>query len=438
MSPSNCSTPGNRGVVEPFGSCTPFAEPAWYNALASPYYTDSHRVLRKYVREYVEANVEPYADQWEEDGLVPTEDSLNFIRAGLVFQDLPPRYRNGIPLPCNVPYEEWDIFHFIVLHFELAKTHAGVCVGLSGSSAIGAPPIVHFGTEEQKQRWLPGILTGDITFCLGATEPTGGSDLSGLKTTAVKDASGRFYIVNGNKKWITGAAKATHMTTAVRTGGGGLGGISVLVIETNSPGVTMHKIKNSGHNAANSQWVTLENVRVPAENLIGEENTGFATLMTNFNRERLIMAVNANSQARICLKDAYEYAQDRHTFGKPLISHQIIRAKLATIARYVEAHWAWIEQLAYHVKVNKGAIDDLSARIALAKVQGGRLLELANREAQQIFGGAGCQRGGVGSRVEQISRDLRVVVVGGGSEEILTDLAMRQEAAWAKTRSSNL
>jgi alkylation response protein AidB-like acyl-CoA dehydrogenase len=94
---------------------------------------------------------------------------------------------------------EWDIFHFIVLHFELAKIHAGVCVGLSGSSAIGAPPIVHFGTEQQKQRFLPGILTGEINFCLGATEPTGGSDLSGLKTTAVKDASGEFYIVNGHK-----------------------------------------------------------------------------------------------------------------------------------------------------------------------------------------------------------------------------------------------
>ncbi|KAL4939242.1 hypothetical protein BDV06DRAFT_214462 [Aspergillus oleicola] len=438
MSPAKSSTRNNRGVVEPFGSYAPFAEPAWYNALASPYYNDSHRALRKYVREYIEANIEPYADQWEEDGVVPAEASLSWIRAGLIFQDLPPQYRNGIPLPCNIPSEEWDIFHFIVLHFEMAKIHAGVCVGLSGSSAIGAPPIVHFGTEEQKQRWLPGILTGEINFCLGATEPTGGSDLSGLKTMAVKDASGTFYVVNGHKKWITGAAKATHMTTAVRTGGTGLGGISVLVIETNSPGISMHKIKNSGHNAANSQWVTLENVMVPVENLIGEENRGFSTLMTNFNRERLIIAVNANSQARMCLKDAYEYAQDRHTFGKPLMSHQIIRAKLATIARYVEAHWAWIEQLAYHVKANNGAIDDLSARIALAKIHGGRLLELANREAQQIFGGAGCQRGGVGSRVEQISRDLRVVVVGGGSEEILTDLALRQEATWAKKRAANL
>ncbi|BDD54657.1 hypothetical protein MAP00_000258 [Monascus purpureus] len=323
-------------------------------------------------------------------------------------------------------YIEWDIFHFIVLNYELAKIHGGVGGALGGSSVIGAPPIIHFGTEEQKQKWLPGILTGELSFCLGATEPTGGSDLANLRTTAVKDPTGKFYIVNGNKKWITGAARATHMTTAVRTGGPGAGGVSVLVIETNSPGLTMRKIKNSGQNASNSQWVALENVKVPVENLIGKENQGFPTLMTT------------NCHSRICLKDAYEYALDRQTFGKPLISHQIIRAKLATIARYVEGHWAWIEQLAYHVKVNNGAIDDLSARIALAKVQGGRLLELANREAQQIFGGAGYQCGGVGSRVEQISRDLRMMVVGGGSEEILTDLSIRQEAAWAKKRASRL
>ncbi|KAF9884972.1 hypothetical protein FE257_000882 [Aspergillus nanangensis] len=423
-----------RGVVEPFGSDTPFAEPAWYNSPASPYYNDSHRALRRYVRQYVEKNIDPYAEQWEEEGVVPEEARRQFIKAGLIFQDLPLQYRNGVPLPCNIPFDQWDIFHFVILSFEMAKTHGGVNGGLGGSSVIGAPPIVNFGTDEQKQKWLPGILTGELSFCLGATEPTGGSDLANLKTSATKDPTGKFYIVNGHKKWITGAAQSTHMTTAVRTGGPGAGGVSVLVIPTNTPGVSMRKIKNSGSNASNSQWVTLDNVKVPVENRIGEENKGFPTLMT----KRLLIAVSCNSQARVCLKEAYEYSLDRHTFGKPLISHQVIRAKMATIARYVEGHWAWIEQLAYHIKVNNGAIDDLSARIALAKVQGGRLLELANREAQQIFGGAGYQRGGVGAKVEQISRDLRMMVVGGGSEEILTDLAIRQEQTWAKKRAASL
>lgn len=162
-----------------------------------------------------------------------------------------------------------------------------------------------------------------------------------------------------------------------------------------------------------------------------------------------------NKAARICLADALQYAHDRKTFDKLLISNQVIREKFATMARYIESHWAWIEQLVYHMKVTSQDEDLVSppvsldhdevsklvykaGKLALAKVHGGRLPELASREAQQIFGGAGYQRGGVGSRVEQISRDLRVMIVGGGSEEIITDLAVRQELALARRRGSNL
>lgn len=151
------------------------------------------------------------------------------------------------------------------------------------------------------------------------------------------------------------------------------------------------------------------------------------------------MAAGMNTQARVCLEDAWAYALDRHTFGKPLFSHQIIRHKLATLARYIESHWAWIEQIAFHCHVNGGQMGpELASRIALAKVHGGRLLELASREAQQIFGGLGYQRGGLGGRVEQVSRDVRVNVVGGGSEEIITDLAVRQEMAIAAKRGAKL
>lgn len=162
------------------------------------------------------------------------------------------------------------------------------------------------------------------------------------------------------------------------------------------------------------------------------------SLQLDFNRERLIIAVITNAHARICLEDAWAYAMDRHTFGQPLFSHQVIRHKLATMARYIESHWAWIEQIAYHAKVTGDVGPELASRIALAKVHGGRLLELANREALQIFGGAGYQRGGVGWRVEQISRDLRVHTVGGGSEEVITDLAIRQEMNQARRRGAKL
>ncbi|KAL0766422.1 hypothetical protein CaCOL14_010867 [Colletotrichum acutatum] len=429
----------NLPVVEPYGNPAPFAEPAWYNSLTSPYYDESHRRVRDYVRKYIEEHIAPNIQEWEEKGHVPDEAKVHFAKSGLAFPELPRQYAGDIPLPGNVPAGKWDIFHSLVVSYEASRIWAaGVSVGLNGGTTIGVPPIIHHGTGEQKRWWLPGLVTGETTFCLGCTESTGGSDLANLKTTAIKSDDGTYYTVNGHKKWITGAIRASHMTTAVRTGGPGIKGISVLVIPLNLPGVSRRKISNSGWNAGDSTWVTLDNVKVPANHLIGQENAGFQYIMTNFNKERFILAVLMNGQARICLEDAWAYALDRHTFGKPLMYHQIIRHKLITMARYIESHWAWLEQIAYHAHATGSMGTELASRIAMAKIHGGRLLELANREAQQIFGGAGYQRGGVGARVEQISRDLRVNIVGGGSEEIITDLAVRQEMGATVSRGSKL
>lgn len=256
----------------------------------------------------------------------------------------------------------------------------------------------------------------------------------------MKSKDGSHYIVNGHKKWITGMPWATHMTTAVRTGGPGATGISVLVIPTSSQGFSHRRIPNSGQKAGGASFVELDDVYVPVSNLIGAENAGFPIIMKNFNKERFIMSVACNRKSRTCLSHSFTYASTRHTFGKPLVANQIIAHKLATVARYVESHWAWLEQIAYQIQQSPlGWQDpDIAGQIALAKVHGGRMLEMANREAQQVFGGAGYQRGGVGAVVEQISRDLRMMVVGGGSEEIIADLAVRQESALARRRGWKL
>lgn len=257
---------------------------------------------------------------------------------------------------------------------------------------------------------------------------------------AVKSKDGSHYVVNGYKKWITGMPWATHMTTAVRTGGDGAKGISVLVIPTSSQGFSHRRIPNSGQKAGGASFVELDNVYVPVGNLVGKENEGFRIIMKNFNKERFIMSVGCNRKARTCLSHSFEYASTRHTFGKPLISNQIITHKLATLGRYIESHWAWLEQIAYQIQQSPLGWQDaeIAGQIALSKVHGGRILEMANREAQQIFGGAGYQKGGPGAVVEQISRDLRMMVVGGGSEEIIADLAVRQETALAKKRGWKL
>lgn len=231
------------------------------------------------------------------------------------------------------------------------------------------------------------------------------------------------------------------MTTAVRTGGPGAAGLSLVVIPTSSPGLTHRRIPNSGQKAGGASFVSLDNVLVPVDHLLGPENGGFPLILRNFNRERFIMSLASNRKARTCLAHAFSYASTRKTFGKPLLANQIIASKLATLARYIESHYAWLEQLAFHIQASPLRWQDpsIAGQIALAKVHAGRLLELACREAQQVFGGAGYQRGGgPGAVVEQISRDLRMMVVGGGSEEIIADLAVRQEVGLARGKGWKL
>ncbi|KAI1868924.1 hypothetical protein JX265_006903 [Neoarthrinium moseri] len=421
----------------------PWAEPAWHGALESPYYNDSHRKLQAYARKYIDENIIPHALEWEAQGDCPESARTSYLKSGLSLLDVPMEYRPAdFRTVAGIPVDRLDVFHQLILTDEGARFEGGVGAGLSGgANVIGLPPVIHHGTAAQKRRWLPGLFTRDVSFCLGITEPSGGSDVGSIRTRAVRSADGRFYTVTGTKKWITGAQWATHMTTAVRTGGPGPGGISLLVVPLKgTAGVSIDKIANSGQNAGGASWVRLDGVQVPAENLLGAENAGFKYVMTNFNKERFVMAAGCNRKARTCLATALAYAHDRETFGRPLASHQLIRHKLVTLAREVEAQWAWLEQIAYHVQAHGWQDDSIAGRIALAKVTGGRLLELAAREAQQVMGGVAYQRGGPGGGgvVEQITRDLRMMVVGGGSEEILGELAFREEIKHAKKRGLKL
>lgn len=425
-----------------FGNTDPWCEPAWYNSLNSPYYNDSHRQLRAYTRNFIDEHILPDHLDWEAAGEAPAEIAKKWAASGLAFGDVPPAYRpSDQHTVAGIPITKLDTFHGLIMSDEASRFDGGVNISLAGASSIGVPPVINHGTEAQKRKWLPGLFTWETSFCLGITEPTGGSDVSNIRTTARKTPDGRHYLVNGHKKWITGAPWATHMTTAVRTGGPGLAGISLLVIPLrNTPGITRRQIHNSGQNAGGSSWITLEDVLVPAENLLGKENHGFRYIMTNFNKERFLLCVGCNRKSRTCLAHALSYAHERETFGQPLVNHQVIRLKLTTMAREVEAHFAWLEQIAFHVDTSPQGWQspDVAGRIALAKVMGGRMLEMCAREAQQVLGGAGYAREGVGRQVEQISRDLRMMVVGGGSEEILGDLAWREESKRSRAVGSKL
>lgn len=374
----------------------------------SPLYTGDHRAWRATLRKFVETEMMPHVNEWDEAGEFPRELYKKAAAVGLIGMGYPSEY-GGTPVN--------DPMYSIVTAEELARLGAG---GINASlmvHGIGLPPVLAIGSGEMKRRVAPQVLAGEKIHALAITEPSGGSDVANLKTRAVRD--GDRYVVNGSKMFITGGMRADFYTVAVRTGGPGAGGISLLLLERDMKGFTRTPLKKQGWWASDTAALYFDDVRVPVENLIGEENRGFIGIMRNFNGERIGMAASANAYARVCFEDALAWARARHTFGKRLADHQVVRHKFAEMARKIAATQAYLEQCAVRVKAGETPVADLS----LLKVQATLTMEFCAREAMQIMGGAGYMRG---CRVERIYREVRVNAIGGGSEEIMRDLAARQ------------
>jgi acyl-CoA dehydrogenase len=375
----------------------------------SPFYDDSHEAVAQSVRRFVEREVAPHIDQWERDGELPRALHRKAAAAGILGLGYPEAYGGTS--------EGFDIFHNLTQSEELAAPGAGGLGASLMTHGIGLPPILALGSEEMKQRVAPPVLAGEKIIALAITEPSGGSDVAQLKTRA--ERRGNHYVVNGAKMFITSGMRADWFTVAVRTGGPGMGGISLMLIEADRPGVSRTRLEKMGWHCSDTAAIHFEDVEVPPENLIGPENGGFPGIMRNFNSERLGMAHGCMAMARVALAEAVEWALQRETFGKPLIQHQAIRIKLADLVRQVEATQAWVDLLADQHRKGAGR----PASYAMLKVQATRTLENVAREAAQVLGGASYLRG---SKVERIYREVRVNAIGGGSEEIMLDLAGRQ------------
>lgn len=232
---------------------------------------------------------------------------------------------------ASVPPEKWDLFHEFVVTDEICRTGSGGFVwNQIGGYAIGLPPVMKYAQKALKERIVPGILAGDKRICLAITEPDAGSDVANLTCEAKKTEDGKHYIVNGEKKWITNGIWADYFTVAVRTGGPGMGGVSVLLIER-SEGVTTREMDCQGVHGSGTTYITFEDVKVPVENLIGRENAGFKVIMTNFNHERVGIIIQCNRFSRVLYEEAMKYANKRRTFGKKLIEHPVIRMKVRTL-----------------------------------------------------------------------------------------------------------
>lgn len=373
----------------------------------SPFYNADHIAFRDVVRRFVQNEIEPFATEWDEAGGFPRELYKKAAAIGLLGLGFPEEYGGT---PC-------DQFMWIVATQELARAAAGGVSASLNSHSIGAPPIARAGSAELKARVLPEILAGKKISALAITEPSGGSDVANLRTRAVRD--GDHYVVNGEKTFITSGMRADYITTAVRTGGDGPGGVSLLLIPGDTPGLTRTPLKKMGWWASDTATLHFDNCRVPAANLLGTEGAGFMIIMMNFNSERLTMAAGCIAASKVCLDEATEYAKQRVTFGKPLVKHQVIRHKLVDMAQKIAASQAMLELLAWRVDQGESPI----AEICMLKNQATQTMAFCASEAVQIFGGAGYMRG---VKVERIYRDVKVNAIGGGTEEIMKDLASRQ------------
>src|SRR5579863_5018141 len=306
-------------------------------AARSPYYTAEHEAFRETIRRFVAKEIEPFAAAWDEAETFPRELYEKAAAVGLLALGFPEAY-GGV---------ETDSFYGIIAAQELAKAGAGGVSASLQSHTIGAPPIAIAGSEALKRRVLPEILAGRKISALAITEPSGGSDVANLQTTAKRQ--GDHYVVKGSKTFITSGMRADYYTVAVRTGGLGRGGVSLILIERDTPGFSRTPLKKMGWWASDTATLYFDDCRVPAGNLLGSENEGFRIIMRNFNRERLGMAAGCTGYARVCLDEAVAYARERETFGQPLIQHQVIRHKLVDMAMRVNATQAYLESLAWRV-----------------------------------------------------------------------------------------
>ncbi|UTA46413.1 acyl-CoA dehydrogenase family protein [Simiduia sp. 21SJ11W-1] len=378
--------------------------------LPCPHQTENHQQWRASLRKFVSTHVTPFVEQWEEACELPPDLWAKACDVGLLQLGYPEQY-GGI-------LQDTDLYHMTIAAEELSACGAGGVYATLLVHGIALPPIVHYGCDQLKNEVIAPVLAGRRHISLAITEPGGGSDVARLSTTA--QSRGDHYVVNGSKTFITGGMRADWFTTAVRTGGEGVGGLSLLLINADAEGVSRTALdKKQGWWCSDTATLYFDNVKVPKHQLIGEENGGFLPIVHNFNNERLALSASALEAARVCFEDAWAWANDRNTFGKPLIKHQVIGHKFAEMLRQINATQGYLDSCLWAITQGQCQPSDM----ALLKVQATQTMEFCAREALQILGGAGFLRG---CRAERIYREVRVNAIGGGSEEIMRDLAWRQ------------
>jgi citronellyl-CoA dehydrogenase len=371
----------------------------------APPFTPEHELFRKTLRDYVVRELAPHALDWDEAGIFPRE----------VFRDLAQLGALGVNYPEEVGGSGGDFWHVVVLAEELVHSrNSGVNMGVLVQSQIATPIINEIGTPEQKKEFLAPALAGERIAALGISEPDAGSDVASLRTTARR--SGDDYVVNGAKMWITNGTRADFITLAVRTGGPGHGGISLVLLPTDVKGFSVSKkLEKVGNLASDTALLFFEDCRIPARYLLGEENHGFYYVMTNFQGERLVAAIGAVSGMELLVDDALRYGNERRAFEKPLIKFQVWRHRFVEHLTSIEAA-RWLTYRACDLFARK---EPAVKEISMAKLFTGDLIQRVVYDCMQFHGGMGYV---VETPVARAFRDARLLSIGGGTSEIMKEI----------------
>jgi acyl-CoA dehydrogenase len=375
----------------------------------TPPFSDEHEQLRQSIRGFIERELTPHAQQWEEDRWFPDEVFPKLAGQGLL----------GLKYPEEYGGQGGDYLHEAVMIEELARTGSGgTAAGIGAHINIATPPIWKFGTEDQKQRYLVPAIRGELIGALGITEPGAGSDVAAITTRAERVDGG--WVLNGEKTYITNGVRAQFIVTAVKTSAdGGHHGISFLIVERGEgDGVTTSKLEKLGWHASDTATISFQDVFVAEENLLGELNEGFKLIMANFQWERLAMALGAVGAMQLAWERTAEFARQRQAFGRPLSAHQAIRHKLADLATSVYT----CRCVTYDALRRFVAGEEPLREVTMAKLLTQRASFELMDACLQIHGGAGYMRE---YWVERAARDARLGPIGGGSDEIMREILGR-------------
>ncbi len=369
---------------------------------------EEHLIFREQARRFVQKRLAPHVDEWERQKTFPREIYKEVAEAGYLGAAFPEEYGGG----------GGDLLHGIIMAEELTRSGSPGLAASRGSLSIALPPIFIAGTEEQKRRWLPRVLSGEWIAALAVTEPGTGSDVGAIRTRAVRD--GDEFVVNGSKTFITSGARADLVTAVVRTGEEGAGGISIIVIETDRPGFKVWStLEKMGWHPSDTAELVFEDLRVPVDNLVGPLDGGFGVLMQNFANERLVLAASAIAIAQMAFEAALEYGKERKAFGRPIAKFQVNRHKLAEMATGIDVCRTYVYTLATRIMAGDMRI----AEVAMAKNAATDMASRVVDQAVQLHGGYGYMREYL---VERLYRDVRLYPIGGGTREIMNEIIAKQ------------